>query len=122
MLPNKSKILQMIIKSLISCWTRIDRGTDPPMQTGALVGVVQVLEAHPFEDEVQPTVFFKTIQPIPHNNLQQAKTQPGNTQELIQEPQVNTVSCKPVTTKVAGRIQHFSQAWKQMTSDKVIFK
>ena len=58
MLPNKSKILQMIIKSLISCWTRIDRGTDPPMQTGALVGVVQVLEAHPFEDEVQPTVLF----------------------------------------------------------------
>lgn len=39
-LPNKSKILQMIIKSLISCWTRIDRGTDPPMHTGALVGVV----------------------------------------------------------------------------------
>ena len=35
MLPNKSKILQMIIKSLISCSTRIDRGTDPPMQTGA---------------------------------------------------------------------------------------
>ena len=48
----------MIIKSLISCWTRIDRGTDPPMHTGALVGVVQVLEAHPFEDEVQPTVLF----------------------------------------------------------------
>ena len=64
--------------------------------------------------------FLKTIQLIPHNNLQQAKTQPGNIQELIQEPQVNTVSCKPVTTKVAGRIQHFSQAWKQMTSDKVI--
>ena len=40
MLPNKSKILQMIIKSLISCWTEIDRGTDPPMQTGALIGVV----------------------------------------------------------------------------------
>ena len=58
MLPNKSKILQMIIKSLISCWTRIDRGTDPPMHTGALVGVVQVLEAHPFEDEVQPTFLF----------------------------------------------------------------
>ena len=58
MLPNKSKILQMIIKSLISCWTKIDRGTDSPMQTGALVGVVQVLEAHPFEDEVQPTVLF----------------------------------------------------------------
>ena len=55
MLSNKSKILQMIIKSLISCWTKIDRGTDPPMQTLALVGVVQVLEAHPFEDEVQPT-------------------------------------------------------------------
>ena len=37
---------------------RKDRGTDPPMQTGALVGVVQVLEAHPFEDEAQPTVLF----------------------------------------------------------------
>jgi len=72
------------------------------------------------KDKVQPTVLFKNIQPIPHNNLQQAKAQPGNTQELIQEPQLNTVSCEPVTTKVAGRIQHFSQAWKQMTSDRVI--
>ena len=58
MLPNKSKISQMTIKSLISCWMKIDLGTDPPMQTGALVGVVQVLEAHPFKDEVQPTVLF----------------------------------------------------------------
>ena len=39
-------------------FTRIDRGTDPPMQTGALIGVVQVLEAHFFEDKVQPIVLF----------------------------------------------------------------
>ena len=52
MLPSKSQILQMIIKSPISRWIRIDRGT------GALLGVVQVLEAHSFEDEVQPTVLF----------------------------------------------------------------
>ena len=38
------------------------------MQTGALVGVVQVLEAHPFEDEVQPTVLFEDH---PTNTAQQ---------------------------------------------------
>ena len=64
--------------------------------------------------------FFKNIQPIPHNKLQQAKAQLGNTQELILEPQVDTVRCNPVTAKVPGRIQHFFQAWKDMTSDKVI--
>ena len=37
---------------------KTDLGTDPPMQTGALVGVVQAFEGHPFEDEVQPTVLF----------------------------------------------------------------
>ena len=50
------------------------------------------------------TSLFENIQPIQHNDLQQAKAQPGNTKELIQEPQVNTGLCKPVTTKVAGRI------------------
>ena len=34
MLPNKSKILQMIIKSPISCWTRIDHGTEANRGSG----------------------------------------------------------------------------------------
>ena len=52
-LPSKSKMSQMIIKLLISCWTKTNLGTEPPMQTGALVVVVQVFEGPPFEDEVQ---------------------------------------------------------------------
>ena len=48
----------MTIKLSISCWIKINLGTDPSMQTGALVGVVQVFEGHPFEDKVQPTVLF----------------------------------------------------------------
>ena len=70
----------MIIKSLISCWTKTDRGTDPPMQTGALVGVVQVLEAHPFEDEVQPTVLFEDR---PTNTAQQPTASQNTTRKHL---------------------------------------
>jgi len=67
-LPNKSKRSQMAIKLPIGRWIKTDLGTDPPMQTGALAGVVQVFKGHPFEDEVRPTVLFQehqtnTVQP-----------------------------------------------------------
>ena len=68
MLPNKSKILQMMIKSPISCGTRIDRGTR------AVVGVVQVLEAHFFQGRgsnnrpfLRPSNQYRT-QPTPSQN------------------------------------------------------
>ena len=35
------------------------------MQTGALVGVVQVFEGRPFEEEVQPSVLFKELSTNP---------------------------------------------------------
>ena len=58
MLPKKSKISEITIKLPISCWIKTNLGTDPPMQTGALVGVVQGFEGPPFEEEVETTAIF----------------------------------------------------------------